>query len=385
MPGLIGSPELAASGDGRLELFVVDVEGQVWHMWQTAWSNGWSGWSQTTGPGSSWPVTVAASGDGRLELFVVSGDGLQHQWQTAWSNGWSDWVSFPPPPQTFPGLGYYPPAIAPRADNRLALFAANGALWVMEQSAWSNGWSDWSLIASPSKGALLINPVAAARSGDGRIYVFVIDADGTMWGVKETGLGGPWSDPVSFGSVPGGLTERPALTRSADGRLELFAVSNDGHLWHRWQDAVGPNAPWPEWVNEGDAGVGFVDHPVVGASADGRLELFIAGRDGNIWHKWQTVASNGWSAWTPPIPRAEASAPRRDWDAAATGASSCSPSAGTETSGTSIRPSPATAGPAGSRTASRSRRFVPVRRKRAPRAGARRSAPRDRARPAPRR
>ena len=297
MPGLIGSPELAASGDGRLELFAVDVEGQVWHMWQTAWSNGWSGWSQTTGPGSSWPVTVAASGDGRLELFVVSGDGLQHQWQTAWSNGWSDWVSFPPPPQTFPGLGYYPPAIAPRADNRLALFAANGALWVMEQSAWSNGWSDWSLIASPSKGALLINPVAAARSGDGRIYVFVIDADGTMWGVKETGLGGPWSDPVSFGSVPGGLTERPALTRSADGRLELFAVSNDGHLWHRWQDAVGPNAPWPEWVNEGDAGVGFVDHPVVGPSADGRLELFIAGRDGNLWHKWQTVASNGWSAW----------------------------------------------------------------------------------------
>jgi hypothetical protein len=299
MPGLIGSPVLAPSGDGRLELFVVDFEGELWHIWQTAWSNGWSGWSQSTAPGNSWPATVGASGDGRLELFVVSGSGdLQHQWQTAWSNGWSDWVSFPSPPQTVPGLGYYAPAIAPSADNRLVLFAANGALWRMEQTAWSNGWSSWIMTAPPPKGNFLINPVAAARSGDGRIYAFVIDDNGTMWGLHQTSLGGSWSELISFGTVPHGLVERPALALSADGRLELFAVSTDGYLWHLWQEEVGIGSAWSEWVNAGNAGVGFVDHPVVGASADGRLELFIAGRDGTMWHMWQTVASNGWSAWT---------------------------------------------------------------------------------------
>ena len=46
MTRLFGSPVLAASGDGRLELFVFGLEDQnLWHIWQTNWSNGWSGWA----------------------------------------------------------------------------------------------------------------------------------------------------------------------------------------------------------------------------------------------------------------------------------------------------------------------------------------------------
>ena len=40
-----GSPMLAASADGRLELLVVGNDGQLWAQWQTAPSNGWSGWA----------------------------------------------------------------------------------------------------------------------------------------------------------------------------------------------------------------------------------------------------------------------------------------------------------------------------------------------------
>ena len=221
-----------------------------------------------------------------------------HQWQTAWSNGWSQWVSLGSPPPTAPGLGYFAPGIAPSADGRLVLFVANGALWRLEQTSWSNGWSAWLSNGSPAKGGLLVGPVAAVRSGDGRIYAFVVDSHGAMWSVNQTGLGGPWSKVTSFDTVPGGLVDRPASARSADGRLELFARGNDGALWHRWQDEVSTTAVWSGWVSEGAAGGGLLDHPVVGASADGRLELFMTGVDGNIWHRWQTVASNGWSAWT---------------------------------------------------------------------------------------
>ena len=42
---LTGSPMLAASADGRLELLVVGNDGQLWAQWQTAPSNGWSGWA----------------------------------------------------------------------------------------------------------------------------------------------------------------------------------------------------------------------------------------------------------------------------------------------------------------------------------------------------
>src|ERR1022692_1511300 len=178
MPALFGAPELAASGDGRLELFVFDIEGELWHIWQTAWSNGWSGWSlQGSVEGASWPATVAPSADGRLELFVAA-DTVAHQWQTAWSNGWSDWTTLGAPPEVIPGLGFYAPGIAANADGRLELLVANGALWRLEQTAWSNGWSQWLPHGSPPEGLLVVGPVEAARSADGRVVVFVVDNDG---------------------------------------------------------------------------------------------------------------------------------------------------------------------------------------------------------------
>jgi hypothetical protein len=52
-------------------------------------------------------------------------------------------------------------------------------------------------------------------------------------------------------------------------------------------------------VSEGNAGVGFgAAAPGLGRSGDGRFELFAVGRDGNLWHKWQTEANDGpWSEW----------------------------------------------------------------------------------------
>jgi hypothetical protein len=293
MPRLFGAPQVAASGDGRLELFVFGIDGSLWHLWQTAWSNGWSGWD-ARGAGGSWPAALAPSGDGRLELFVA-GNGLQHAWQTAWSNGWSQWISHGSPPDPS-GIGFFAPAIAANADGRLELFVASGSLWRLEQTAWSNGWTGWLDHGRP-QGSLLTGPVEACRSGDGRVEAFVVDAQGALWGIRQTAVGGGWSGWTSFGRPGNGLDDRPATGRDADGRLDLFVRGTDNTLWHRWQTAVSPTDPWSDWVSEGTAGGGLLDHPVVGNSADGRLELFMTGLDGNVWHRWQTAASNGWSDW----------------------------------------------------------------------------------------
>jgi hypothetical protein len=292
---LFGAPAVAANGDGRLELFAFTIDGALWRIEQTAWSNGWSSWT-TQGAGGSWPATVAPGGDGRLELFVA-GTGLGHASQTAWSNGWSGWTSLGSPPPS-PEQGFFGPGVAPNADGRLEVFVANGQLWRVEQTAWSssNGWSTWLPHGAPP-GRFVIGPVTAGRTADGRVEVFVVDNAGTLWNIRQTAVTGPWSDWDSFGSAGGGLDDRPALARNADGRLTLFVRGNDGALWSRLQTQVSAADEWSDWVSEGVAGGGFLDHPVVGSSADGRLELFLTGRDGNVWHKWQTAASNGWSAW----------------------------------------------------------------------------------------
>ena len=299
MARLIGSPTVAASGDGRLELFVSDIGGTLWHSWQTAWSNGWSGWVQA-GQTSSWPVSLAASGDGRLELFGTGTGSLQHSWQTTWSNGWSAWENIPAPPSPV-GAGFFAPGVAARANGRLAAFVANGALWRREQTAWSNGWTDWLPHGSPP-GALVVGPVTAHRSGDGRVEVFTVDDHGRMWNIRQTSPDSGFSEWNDFGTPDVALEDRPALARSADGRLELFVTGSDGALYHQWETAVG-TLTWSGWVLAGKPpNTSFVDHPVLGASADGRLELFVTGADRNIWHSWQTRASNGWSGWVSTLP-----------------------------------------------------------------------------------
>ena len=89
---------MAPSADGRLEVFVIGHPEQgggveVWHLYQTAPAGGWSQWVShgRTGPDLGWNAPrVAASADGRLELFTELGGGdLLHIWQTAPNNGWT--------------------------------------------------------------------------------------------------------------------------------------------------------------------------------------------------------------------------------------------------------------------------------------------------------
>ena len=60
----------------------------MWHIWQTAPNNGWSGWHSLGGDVRQ--PSVATNADGRLEVFAVGGDdALWHTWQTAPNNGWA--------------------------------------------------------------------------------------------------------------------------------------------------------------------------------------------------------------------------------------------------------------------------------------------------------
>jgi hypothetical protein len=97
--------------------------------------------------------------------------------------------------------------------------------------------------------------------------------------------------PVRVNPVPRGL-----MTRRAGGSRRSRTAPS-------WQTAASNGWSTP-WISEGSQGGGFgAAAPGIGRNGDGRLELFAVGRDGNLYHKWQTVASNGWTDWAqiPPI------------------------------------------------------------------------------------
>ncbi len=86
--GGLRQPVIAPNSQGRLELFVLGDDKALWHIWQVAPNGGWSNWaSHGTPPGTTFTFSgpaMAASADGRLELFICGDDNaLWHIWQVA--------------------------------------------------------------------------------------------------------------------------------------------------------------------------------------------------------------------------------------------------------------------------------------------------------------
>lgn len=275
--GVISDLVVSNNQDGRSEAFARGTDNALWHIWQTAPSNGWSGWASLGGVITS-KVAVGKNADGRMEAFVRGTDGaLWHARQTAPNNGWSGWASRG-------GVIQGNPAVARNKDGRLEVFARgnDGALWHQWQLTPGGAWSSWASLGGG------VRDIVAVAAKDGRIEVFVRGNDNAVWNIRQTAPSNGWSGWSSLGGV---IQGQAAVGMNADGRLEVFARGTDGALWHKWQVAV--NGAWSGWASLG----GIVAEPAVINNADGRLEVFVRGADNGVWHIWQTAPSNGWSGW----------------------------------------------------------------------------------------
>jgi hypothetical protein len=85
------------------------------------------------------------------------------------------------------------------------------------------------------------------------------------------------------GIMPG---SSPAVTSWGEGRLDLFVRGRDNALWHRWY-AGG----WSHWQSLG--GVITAD-PAAVSWGNGRIDLFVKGSDNQMHHKYY---AGGWSNW----------------------------------------------------------------------------------------
>jgi predicted phage baseplate assembly protein len=300
-------PVVASNADGRLEVFAAGRDGALWHIWQVITGAGivWSDWASLGGIlNSRSRIAAGRNQDGRLEAFVLGQDGaIWHNWQlfTPAGIGWSGWASMGMSGLTTPGapnVGLQPMLqAASNADGRLELFTlgTDNALWHIWQVAPNDGWSSWASLG----GVLPVgSSLTAGRNQDGRLEVFGIGMDGAVWHNAQLTAGG-WSGWLSLGKPTPGLQMQAPLSVShnADGRLELFTLGTDNALWHIWQ--VQPNDGWSGWASLDRPGPGFATGTGlhIGINADGRMEPFVAGQDGALWHIWQTAPSDGWSGW----------------------------------------------------------------------------------------
>jgi hypothetical protein len=89
LSGGIFDPVVGTNADGRMEVFVRGTDNALWHIWQTAPNNGWSGWATLSGGLIGGPVAWH-NADGRLEVFVKGLDNaLWHTWQSTPNGVWN--------------------------------------------------------------------------------------------------------------------------------------------------------------------------------------------------------------------------------------------------------------------------------------------------------
>ncbi|WP_160164529.1 CHAP domain-containing protein [Pedosphaera parvula] len=291
------NPCVARTSDGRLELFAVDLSGNMTHNYQTSPGGSWAGWT-LLGTASNLFATnsfpaVGVNADGRLELFAVASSGvINHIWQkVAGSSAATNWSSFTA----------FSSSVSPTAKlavgnwangvQDLFVIGTDGVLYHNYQTAPNSGWAGFvSLGGSWQQDG----DIAVGRENDGRVEVFVIGNTGNLYHNWETAANGTsWN---GWANIGGALAEqvRVAVGRNSDGRLEVFTLGTDGVCYHEWETTANTPGTWSSWGSLG--GLWKVDaKPFVGTDSNGALEVFLIGSTGNLYHNYQS--GGGWSGW----------------------------------------------------------------------------------------
>ena len=88
------------------------------------------------------------------------------------------------------------------------------------------------------------------------------------------------------GQIPAGTG--PAACSWGSGRLDVFVQGTDGALWHKWYTGTS----WSGWESLGGS---LTSSPAATSPASGLIDVFARGSDGALWYKdWNGAA---WSSW----------------------------------------------------------------------------------------
>ena len=229
-----------ANNDGRLQVFVVGTNNQLYYKtqsapnsdtWATAWTSLGGGIKADTSP------AVARNSDGRLQVFVVS------------------------------------------TNNQLQYLAYTAA----GSSTWSSAWTSLG-------GGLRANtdPIAIANN-DGRLQVFIVGTNNQLYYKTQSAPNSnTWSS--AWTSLGGGIKAdtSPAVARNGDGRLQVFIVGTNSQLYYKTQTAAAGSS-WSGWSPLG-GGAALTSSPQVAMNQNGGLVAFIIGSNNNgLFYKVQII------------------------------------------------------------------------------------------------
>lgn len=294
MDGVIAQPGAVVAENGIREqyVFAPSTAGDVFVLSESMPAGGWGSWNDM-GSGSKGLTDLRASYTFNGGLYVFGRDRYGNLDYASLSSANASWTSFANLPGKSVQTGY---AVAKNAvTGYLQVFGVDdrGAVWTNTQTGQTT-WSGWSLIA----GAPLQGYLAVATDLAGALHIFGIDfAGGGIWTNYQSAPGGSWQAQWQRLAYPrGGAVLRPGFVCgiNANGALQMFGVGFDGNVYSLSQ----VNGVWgPRWSKLG--GARLEPQLAVTTAVDGRLQIFGTSQDDShdIFSNWQTSPGGTWNGW----------------------------------------------------------------------------------------
>jgi hypothetical protein len=280
---------------GNTDLFARADDNSILRKWrsynQTTWYPSLQSWQSMGFWSGSSPELVSWSSD-RVDAFIVGGDSLMYTVTRQESTGnWSSWswLGANEKPHTWFN---YTPTVVSWASGRYDLFgvsSANNALYhrfLVADNSWQPQTSYETLGGYCTSRPIAVSPVT------GRLDVFVRGGDAGLWHIayySDNANTATWSNFSSLGnlSIAG---EPHAVSWSAD-RIDVFAWGAQDHaVWHT--SSPGLHTTWSPWESLGGDSSG---PPKAVSKAPGQLDVFAAGRNGNLMHRDWDESRGTWN------------------------------------------------------------------------------------------
>lgn len=353
---------VTANADGRLEVFGVNAEGQLFTIFQHAVGAGWSDFSPfplPPGVRAKGRVAVASHPDGRLQIaFLADNGAIYTTGQREDGPGWREVQEVGQGGNRFAS----PPVITRTTDGRIEMFAVatDGQLLHVWNSSWpgfSFAFGPWlpmgsHLLSTDPDGAIAImaaqvqgvdgpelappEVVLFARSSTGELLRYEQRPNDEGWEAEEPIVGAPAGRPTAarvhvwytnrrlpgtdhdtaFFRTATGELRRSTLVHATGSTVDLaldpgpidgnpvVAVNADGRMevFFRAGDGSVRHFFQPTLfappMGPFDLGGTCAVDPVVAKNDDGRLEIFCIGIDGVLHHNYQLHPNGSWSTWT---------------------------------------------------------------------------------------
>ena len=309
--------------EARMQVFVAASDGHLYSRWKLTFdpNSAWSNWSDLGNPGGPlYGPSVGYLPDGRMQVFArVDPDAVYSIWKltTDPNSAWSGWGNLGGPGNKSQAYGNTV-AVGHLPDYRMEIFIvghdlepqANVKVYALSKLTTdpNSAWGNWTELGSPGAG-LYAGDISVAYLPDGRMQIFICTADGnvyTMWKLTTNPNSG-WSSWSSLGNIGTGIGSvyfaGVSVGVLSDSRLQIFVMGTDGNVYSKWKLTTDPNSGWSGWTSLGSPGSaffpGYVSGIAVGYLDDGRMQIFLMGRDGKIYTIWKLTSDpkSGWSQW----------------------------------------------------------------------------------------